>query len=253
MVQDRLKLELDYLADRYRRLFYWQLLAAVWLVAAVAVLAIGGLNLNVRGMSQVTLLSLAGCLAAFAAVIWRFIITAPNHLTVAKRVEAKYPDLDSCLLAALEQTPELPDGQYGYLQQAVIAEAVAHAEKYSWSKIVSRRRLALSVVTQYLTLGMFLATLVISLPAVRATLAKKGKKPTAATSGEFSVTIEPGSTEIERGSSLLVLARVKGPLPAEATLAYGAESGDTTVLAMSPSLDDPIFGGRVSMVTQPLE
>ena len=40
-IQDRLKLELDYLADRYRGLFYWQVLAAIWLVAAAAILPEG--------------------------------------------------------------------------------------------------------------------------------------------------------------------------------------------------------------------
>ncbi|MDB5336387.1 MAG: hypothetical protein JWN70_2006 [Planctomycetaceae bacterium] len=254
MIQDRLDCELDYVAQRYRHLFYWQVLAAFWLAAAAVVLASGGLNLNVRRMPPVVLMSLAGGLAAIAAVIWRCGISAPGPVTVARRIEKKYPDLNTCLLAAVEQAPALPHGRYGFLQEAVMEQAVAHAEAHPWWKVISRRRMALAVVSQYATLALFLASLVILLPPSKATLAKQAKRRAAAAAGgEFSVTIEPGNTEIERGSSLLVLARVKGPLPADGTLVYGAASGDVTRLAMSASLDDPIFGGRVATVTQPLE
>lgn len=254
MIQDRLDCELNYVAQRYRHLFYWQVLAAFWLAAAAVVLAYGGLNLNVRRMPPVVLMSLAGGLAAIAAVIWRVAISAPGPVTVARRIEKKYPELNTCLLAAVEQVPALPGRRYGFLQEAVIEQAVAHAEAHPWWKVISRKRMALAMISQYATLGLFLASLVILLPPSKATLAKQAKKrAAAAVGGEFSVTIEPGNTEIERGSSLLVLARVKGPMPAEATLFYSSASGDDARLAMSASLDDPIFGGRVSTVTQPLE
>lgn len=254
MHQDRLNTELKQVAERYRHLFYWQVLAAVWLAAAAGIAAYGGLNLNLRRMSPVVLMSMAGALTAIAAVIWRCGISAPSHLVLAKRIEKLFPDLNSGLCVAVEQTPALPDGRYGFLQQAVIDQAVAHAETHPWWKVVSRRRMALAVVAQYTTLGLFLASLLVSLPASRSSAAaKQPKRPAASTSGEFSVAIEPGDAELERGSSLLVLARVLGPLPAESTLVYGSASGDATRLAMSASLDDPIFGGRIVAVTQPLQ
>ena len=67
----------------------------------------------------------------------------------------------------------------------------------------------------------------------------------------MSFTVEPGNTEIERGSSLLVLARVTGPLPAEAALVIES-AGEGTRSAMSASLDDPVFGARIPAVNEPL-
>ena len=254
MHQDRLNIELKRVAERYRHLFYWQVLAAVWLAAAAGVAAYGGLNLNLRRMSPVVLMSMAGGLAAIAAAIWRCGISAPNHLVLAKRIEKQFPDLNSGLCVAVEQIPTLPDGRYGFLQQAVIDQVVAHAETHPWWKVVSRRRMALAVVAQYTTFGLFLASLLVSLPSARSpVVAKQPKRPAGSTSGEFAVSIEPGDVELERGSSLLVLARVQGALPAESTLVYGSASGDATRLAMSASLDDPIFGGRIAAVTQPLQ
>ena len=69
---------------------------------------------------------------------------------------------------------------------------------------------------------------------------------------DFQVSIKPGDTEVERGTSLLVLARFRGPLPPEVVLNYDDASGNSTQLAMSKSLDDPVFAGRIAAVSQDL-
>ena len=69
----------------------------------------------------------------------------------------------------------------------------------------------------------------------------------------FTVTVEPGNTEVERGTSLLVLARVAGQMPPEATLVMRPVSGEESRLAMSASLNDPVFGGRIPVVDEPLD
>src|SRR5690606_1915632 len=52
-------------------------------------------------------------------------------------------------------------------------------------------------------------------------------------------------------TSLLVLARIAGPMPTEASLVTVAESGEVSRLAMSASLDDPVFGGRIHAIEEP--
>ena len=69
----------------------------------------------------------------------------------------------------------------------------------------------------------------------------------------FTVTVEPGNTEVERGTSLLVTARVAGQVPTEATLVMRPERGEESRLAMSASLNDPLFGGRIPVVDQQLD
>ena len=70
--------------------------------------------------------------------------------------------------------------------------------------------------------------------------------------GAAGATIEPGDTEVQRGTSLLVLARFHGELPAEAALVYEDAQGQTNRLSMSRSLDDPLFGARMDAVYEPL-
>jgi hypothetical protein len=77
--------------------------------------------------------------------------------------------------------------------------------------------------------------------------------PRAGAGGGFSVSVEPGDVEIEKGTGLLVLARVKGPMPAEANLIYQPAAGGQTQLPMPLSLNDPVFGVRIAIVNEPLE
>src|SRR5207342_1298945 len=56
------------------------------------------------------------------------------------------------------------------------------------------------------------------------------------------VAVEPGNAEIERGTALLVVARFKGQVPADATLVI---EGNDEARAMTRNLEDPTFAGYV--------
>ncbi len=254
MISDRLSGELEQVARRYERLWSRQAYAAALLVCSL--IAILSTDFGFR-----TVLDSWGGLAVFSAVpvfavyvLLRSRFLAANRTWVARQIEARYSDLNSCLLAAVEQSPSLLDGRYGFLQTSVITQALDHAASNDWSQVVSRRRMTLATLVSLATFALFMWAVG---DASRLTSAKIAKSPLekrpAAASGAFSVSIEPGNTEIERGSSLQVLARVQGPLPADATLVSQSAGSDATRLVMSPSLDDPIFGGRIPAVTQPFE
>ena len=67
---------------------------------------------------------------------------------------------------------------------------------------------------------------------------------------EYEISIEPGDTEVESGTSLLVLARFGDAVPPDTTLVYSvnrSSNEDTNVaeesetrISMNKSLDDPI-------------
>src|SRR5690606_14455903 len=84
-------------------------------------------------------------------------------------------------------------------------------------------------------------------------LAADPDAPAAIAPRNFDVVVEPGNTEIERGTSLLVVAKFGRSVPAEAMLAVrlaqptGEEPSDS-LRAMTRSLDDPQFVGRVDRV-----
>jgi hypothetical protein len=256
VINHRLWQELDKVAARDRRLRFWSALAAAWLIGAMVGLALWASGLAPAGNSRVAVPLLCGVgLVLAGACLWLARASAPGYLALARRIESEFPELHSCLLAALEQQPSLHTGRFGFLQESVIGQALIHADRHPWRDVVPARRMALAVSAQFMTLSLFLFSLVAAAfwvtPATISAAAKEKRHGNQ--SGEaMSFIVEPGNTEIERGSSLLVLARVTGPLPAEAALVFEA-AGEGTRSAMSASLDDPVFGARVPAVNEPLD
>ena len=257
MIQDRLWLEVEKVAERYQRLRFWRALTVGWFVAAIMGLSLVAMGVeSARNVS--TVLPLLGGVAAVLVLVCSWLVTAsaPSHDWVARQIENEFPDLRSCLLAAVEQQPALPDGRFGFLQESVIRQALVHAACHAWPQVVPTRRLAWAVATQCVTLGLFVLTLTnLPFSAGRSDQIAKSSEnsPTAAAADGFSVAVEPGDTEIERGTNLLVLARVTGEVPADAMLVLQPATGDASDLAMSRSLDDPVFGGRIATVTEELD
>jgi hypothetical protein len=256
MINHRLWQELDKVAARDRRLRFWSALAAAWLLGALVGFGLWSSGLTPAGNSRFAVFLLCGVGAALATVcLWLARATAPGYLALARRIESAFPDLHSCLLAAMEQQPSLETGRFGYLQQTVIGQALVHAASHPWPDVVPPRRMALAVTAQFFTLSLFVCSLVAAAfwvnPATTSAAMKEKARRTQ-TGVAMSFTVEPGDTEIERGSSLLVLARVTGPLPADATLVFNT-AGEASRLAMSASLDDPVFGARIPAVGEPLE
>ncbi|MEX2177047.1 MAG: hypothetical protein WD872_21975 [Pirellulaceae bacterium] len=257
MIHDRLLDELDKVAARYRQLRFWQGLAAAWLLAALVGLGLLALKRTAGGAFTLAVpVLLLGSVALAGLGIWLAITSARNYPWIARQVEAAFPELRTCLLAAVEQQPELPGGRFGYLQASVIHQALLHSYRQPWKQVVPTRRIALAMAGNLTTLTLLVAVLFAlgftagAGPGAVAALA--GARPLLSDSG-FAVTVEPGDTEVEKGTSLLVLARVQGQIPAEATLVFAAASGEESRLVMSRSLDDPVFGSRIATVAEPLE
>ena len=256
MINHRLWKELDKVAFRVWRLRFWSALAAAWLLAALVGMILWMTGLPAGGNARVVATLLCGVAALLAGVcVWLARASKPNYVAIARRIETAFPDLGSCLLAALEQQPSLETGRFGYLQESVIGQALVHADHHPWRDIVSSRRLALAICGQFATLALFLLSLAAAafwVSPAASVASTRDKRPNV-TADEFSFVVEPGNIEIERGSSLLVLARYRGPVPLEAVLIAEPAAGDATRSSMSQSLDDPVFGGRIQAVQEPLD
>jgi hypothetical protein len=217
MIQHRLLDELDKVTARYRHLWFWQALATAWLVAAAIGLAVLALrsSISVGSLAIIPLLAL-GALGLAVAGVWLVVRAGQNTLWTARQIESAFPELRTCLLAAVEQRPDLPDGRFGYLQANVIHQALLHAQRRHWEEIVPSRRIAWAMAANAATFALLVAVLfAIGFAAGSAPHAEAlaNVLPSVGGSGTFSMTIEPGDTEIEKGTSLLVLARVAGEVP----------------------------------------
>lgn len=247
--------ELAKVSLRYRLLLVRAGAAVCFLSMAVAGLAVLAWA---RGAGYAVPGILLALLVAVPLLAIPFMMSASravrNPMWVARRIERRFPDLDARLLAALEQRPRDPSEPLGFLQQTVVNEAIEHARARNWEALVPARTLRVARWAQWAMLIAFavvLGSLVIDI--------RNRPGPAGWWAGgvvrerdDFAIKVEPEDTEIERGTSLLVLARFEKRLPGDVELLYREPEGEIRRMPMSKSLDDPLFAGRLSSVGREL-
>jgi hypothetical protein len=224
MMEWRIRRQVDKARARWRH-GRWVLAASlVWLAGAT----VSGLLIAAIGRwfewltSPVEAVILATSLVLTGAT-WFIIRSTRDRREVARRIEDAYPELQTALLAALDVQPDVATGRVGYLQERMVGQVLDHAYRHGWQEIVPGPRLVAAYALHLATLLLFMASL-WQLHRIHHTYepaqAARRAAPRIQLTGKFEVAIEPGNTEIERGKSLLVVARFLGPLPPEATLVY---------------------------------
>ncbi|HUG20120.1 MAG TPA: hypothetical protein VMM56_14140, partial [Planctomycetaceae bacterium] len=238
MIDRELNIQLSRVARRVRSYRLWSGLGFAFILAAVLC---GTLYLMNRSAGEaansslklvLTVSAIGTLLAIFVA--WR---SGRNAVRLARQIEARFPELNSSLLTAIEQEPQTSTGRFGYLQQNVIDKAMLHARVYGWHNLISRERMIFSRIS---AIGGFVLLVLWTQGLVSLPSADPGKSAEQMVSfdkavvdgGEYVVSIEPGDTEIERGTSLLVRAKFEDRLPLDATIVYKMEDGEERTLAM---------------------
>ncbi|MBA2115437.1 hypothetical protein [Bremerella alba] len=251
-------IHLDRVARRLRSFHFWSGMGIVWGSAAIFIGLLYAFNQATGRILDGSVLIVAAIgVTGSLLVIWTSSRSARNVHQVANLVESKYPKLDSVLLTAVEQQPNSLTGRLGYLQQDVIGQAIRHAHSHSWENVITPGQLRWARLAACAGLA---ATLLAAIALDRlnhdllttSSSASLAYQDIVSADTIFEVEIEPGDTEVERGSGFLVLAKFLKSLPSEATLVYTTEDGNQHSLPMSRSLDDPLFGGRVPAVSEPL-
>ncbi|HEX3869626.1 MAG TPA: hypothetical protein VHV77_04235, partial [Pirellulales bacterium] len=234
-------------------------LTLVWLLGAIA----GWLALWYSGVTGQPWPGETLALVTIAAAAIVVAVTATRRIDlhrIAHAVERCYPDLQTRLLAAVEQQRRLAPDERGYLSQAVIEQAELHGRwNDQWKDAVPTRQLIAWSSGQALALLLLLATFAMVplrwTSVAQATSVESPAQSFATALPDFEV--EPGDVELERGADLLVLARFaeRTRLPNELTLVVEspAEAGEKDQrLPMQQSLSDPIFAARVPEVQHDL-
>lgn len=261
---------------RLRSLRLWTSLALCWSFWAAIVYFVARFGApRVENWGQVWSVLIVGALLT-ALVCWLAARRAGRDpRRIARRIEATHPELGAMLLAALEQAPSPRFKRLGYLQAAVVRGAVNHGRQHDWGDATSRGRLALAKTAHF---ASFVALAAACVFLADRTAAHGRSRPTTGGGEEpilgadYEVEVQPGDAEIERGTTLLVIAKFHGPLPPDVDLAVQLEkplaqaadgngeaaSDDDKADAqstrrMTRSLDDPQFVGRVPAVTRPLD
>jgi len=241
-----LRQALELVARRYRRVRLWGGLALCWLAWAVAAAGLAGAAARPGGgwvaapRFLATLAALAAASGAGCAAL--ALRSARDRRWIALRVEARHPALDTGLLAAVERDAAVPAATPGFLETAVLRQALEHRRAHGWDQTVP----GWSILGAQLAHAAALAALVVA--AAGLTRAADSASARPATPGgpvdPAAVAVDPGDAELERGAPLLVVARFPGGVPADADLAVEGSPRRP----MSRSLADPTFAARVESV-----
>ena len=230
-------------------------LGVVWLIAALVAGAIYYRNLSSGyDPSQVIWLLIGGTFAASLVAVFHAVVSSKSIETVAHEIEEKFPDLDASLLTSMQLRSS--DGErLGFLEQDVLRKSVTHSYDNRWASIIPGWHLLAAPLAGLIGLLGFAAAMSCLIFHAKPTPVDETIRFADAAIDEsgFEITVEPGNTEIERGTSLLVLARFDKSFPPEATLVVTDVEGVSSRLPMLKSLDDPVFGARVSSVKGPLK
>ncbi len=271
---------LEAAAERIRRLWLWNSLALCWLCWAAIGAAAAMLATRNRWTWPEALGWLVAAALVSAFVCWRLAHCAVRDpRQVARRIEARYPELGALLLSALEQAPSPRFKRLGYLESTVVREALDHGRRHNWADAtpVGRLRLARLIHLAALAALAGACARVADRTGAHARVSSRDDDAGVLTAGAYQVDVEPGNAQIERGTTLVVIAKFRGAVPPDAKLtvtrvagvessspqhhplaAGGGEDADpshpqpTTTRAMTRSLDDPQFVGRVSSVASDL-
>ena len=246
MIEEALRKRLRPIVNRRRRLHLVYLLSTFWLAGVLV--GIGLISVNRYWGLKSPFANWALCISTALATLYALYRSRrmrPDYKAVAQHIERQNPDMQALLLAAIEQEPEQPDGQFGYLQHRVIGEAVRHATKHDWLQSISTKKLLSAQLGGAIALTLIITTLLQlfpSVPFLRIT------NRNVQQSRGYDLTISPGDTSVEAGSPVVILARFGNRVPPKATLLFGESGEELKQIPLTRNLDDPVFGGIIQEV-----
>lgn len=238
MIDRLLQIHLEPVARDERRGRLLRTLTRGWLAAAGAGLLFIFVHRSTGWISPWLFLLLFVATLVWTFITWRRSKRTPlDFQTIARNIEAENPKLHALLLTAVEQQPDPSTLELNYLQDRVIREALAEDRRSLWRKRAAKqlRLTQLGSVAALALLAVVFLTLYQAAPPRVAILTMMGR----------SVTVTPGDTSIEKGGSLVVLAKFEGEVPAEAVLVVRPANEPERRIPLTKNLDDPVFGTSV--------
>src|SRR5262245_51334448 len=138
MIEPLLKSQLEPVVRRQRKWRRMRALALCWAVAALAGLLLVFCRPLLGGVYQLLIpVVMGGTVFATMLAWWRVGAWQPDYRAIARQIEQKHPELHALLLTAIEQRPDPATGRLNFLQERVVAEAIAESRSHQWIDAVS--------------------------------------------------------------------------------------------------------------------
>lgn len=245
MSEARLLRKLDEVVFRIRRKRAIKASLACWLLFLLTLFV---MQIQQLPRSEMLTVLAAGILCALIASLIAGRARSTDRKFAACQLEKTFPELDTMLLAALNQKPVAGRWEFGYLQSELITKLLEHSRQHDWGTAVRGLTTA-----RFARMGAILTCLLLlwnspSTHPARVAAHRSEDDRAATTQLPIEIFVEPGDTEVEQGTSLLVLARFPQALPSQVTLVATDQHANTVRIPLQKSLDDPIFGGRIPEV-----
>lgn len=249
MTDVRLMRKFNGVTSRLQHLRAVKLSLLCWTVTAIVLCV-----MLLRGFDRVDLFKViaVNIPVSIGLSIWAFRSRLKDRRQAALLLETTFPELDSMLFASLEQKPVAGKWEFGFLQSELLSQVLDHARCHDWNVAVAGlTHSRLSRIVAMLTCLLLAWFTPVSQPAPLSNLAAAVLALIPETAEQsIGISVEPGDVEIERGSSLLVLARFGERLPQAVTLVASDLASQQIRIPLRKSLDDPIYGGRIPEVMQ---
>jgi len=229
---------------RWRRLAFG--LAACWgavLLLALALLAVQRLAGSVPWWARPLLAALAAAGAVWT--LWRLWRTRPGYPQLALWIERRDPQLKGELLTAVQQQESAPGG-LNFLQQRVVLAALQASHRGRWRRLIPGWQVLVSHAGQLAVL----AALIAVASGLRSPKARPLRTLFFAPASGLEIT--PGDVELEKGSSLVVLARFGTEVPKEVEMVVSASGAPERRVPLVRSLADPVYGTSLPDVSSDL-
>lgn len=167
----------------------------------------------------------------------------PDLHGAAVEVERRYPELDSRLLAVVEDRSGM-EREPAYCVQRLVEETLEHSFSRNW-------REAVPVWRVWVAQGLNLFALLLAVFAVwrLGTGANEVRVPVL---GGTQLEVTPGDVELERGDSLVVVVRCNGKVPGMVELVFAQLEEPEKRMSLTKGLADPIYGGTIPSVERDL-
>ncbi len=250
MIEKALRKQLRPIVNRRRRLYLMWRLSAYWFIAGIIGVSLVCTDWLLGWNSLIA--NWALCITTLLATVlalYKYSQMHPDYRAVARNIEQQHPDMQALLLAAIEQEPQGLGGQFGYLQERVIGDALRHAGKHDWLRSISSKKLYLTQFGGIAALSFIIIALSQLLPSTPSFFTiDRG----VLTGGDYNITVSPGDTTVELGTVVVIMARFDGRVPPEANLWVGTSEQDKKRILLTKNLEDPVFGGLIPQVNNNL-
>src|SRR5678816_4094035 len=205
--------------------FVWMRGLAWVLGLLVVALAVGIYLATVSSVSTAAIrnISLLFAGAIVAAAVWKLFLPlrrVPNDTQLAQFVEKKNPGLEQSLVSAVEEINK-PRADHGAFSFLLIKDALERTKNVRFGDTINKRKFNMFAATNgalilAVVVGFLLASLFLSGSLARCLYAL-GPVPTV---DKMTLTVQPGSVTVPKGSDVQVTAQLTGYDQQKATIYF---------------------------------